>query len=63
MKKDNFFDQLFFNSFFAKVQTAIAKLDAEPTLSTEEQRRLTHLLISGCSPEAAANAIIANRTS
>ena len=63
MKKDNFFDRLFFDPFFAKVQTALTERDAEPTLSTEEQKRLTHLLVSGFSPIAAANVLIANRTS
>jgi hypothetical protein len=50
------------DSFFAKVHTALTKRDEEPTLSTEEQLRLAHLLVSGFSPIAAANVLIATRS-
>ena len=50
------------DSFFAKVQTALTKRDEEPTLSTEEQLRLAHLLASGFSPIAAVNVLIATRS-
>ena len=49
------------DSFFAKVQTALTKRDEEPTLSTQEQLRLAHLLVSGFSSIAAANVLIATR--
>ena len=50
------------DSFFAKVQTALTKRDEEPTLSTEEQLRLAHLLASGFSSIAVANVLIAARS-
>ena len=50
------------DSFFAKVQTALTKRDEEPTLSTQEQLRLAHLLVSGFSSIAAANVLIATRS-